>query len=157
MSGNLNQILRIFKNMMRLSLGLALVMLFILVLKFNPKMFSGDALIAEKQVGISAPDQEVFPGEIGSVDPESGLIIDNGFTIVKTQCGACHSTRLVAQNNFSREGWLELIRWMQDKQNLWDLGEQEGIILDYLEKNFAPKQIGRRKNLKIENWYVLNE
>ena len=94
---------------------------------------------------------------IGQIDEESGLIMDHGINIVKAQCGSCHSTKLVAQNGFNREGWIELIRWMQKEQNLWDLGEAEGPILDYLEKNCAPKNFGRRKQLHVTDWYVLNE
>ncbi|MEQ8325040.1 MAG: hypothetical protein RIC15_04975 [Vicingaceae bacterium] len=93
----------------------------------------------------------------GSVDDASGLIIDRHFDVVKTQCGACHSTALVAQNRFTRDGWLELIRWMQAEQKLWDLGEQETAILDYLAKNYAPKDMGRRPNLANIQWYTLDE
>lgn len=93
----------------------------------------------------------------GSIDEESGLILDNGFVEVNTHCGSCHSTELVVQNSFSREGWKDLIRWMQKEQNLWDLGEQEEIILSYLSKNYAPKNVGRRKPLDEIDWYVLKE
>lgn len=150
-----SDILKAFRRLMYFSLSLAGLTIIILLFKFNVQY------IPESQTNIVLeevePEIEEYIGEIGSIDPESGLIIDKGFNVVKTQCGACHSTKLVAQNRFSREGWLELIRWMQKSQNLWDLGEQEGLILDYLEKNFAPKNIGRRKPLENIEWYVLKE
>ena len=40
-------------------------------------------------------------------------------------------------------------------QKLWDLGENEILILDYLEKNYAPKEQGRRAPLKDIDWYEL--
>jgi len=51
-----------------------------------------------------------------------------------------------------------MIRWMQAKQGLWDLGPNEPVILDYLAANYAPEEIGRRANLDVEGieWYVLD-
>lgn len=151
------QILRVYKNLMRLSLVMAVFMTCIVLFKFEFISIPQYNEVSDLSVLEKENESEIFPGEIGSIDAESGLIIDHGFTVVKAQCGSCHSTKLVAQNNLSRQGWIELIRWMQKEQNLWDLGKQEEIILDYLEKNFAPKNNGRRKKLEIENWYVLNE
>ena len=44
---------------------------------------------------------------------------------------------------------------MQETQKLWDLGGDEVVILDYLEKNYAPKEHGRRTPLKNIEWYEL--
>ncbi|WOH38510.1 hypothetical protein RI844_04640 [Thalassotalea fonticola] len=81
------------------------------------------------------------------LDKDTGLVIDDGFDIVKANCTACHSAALVNQNRMSRETWLETIRWMQEKQGLWPLMQNEVIILDYLEKHYSPTDSGRRKNL----------
>jgi hypothetical protein len=48
-----------------------------------------------------------------------------------------------------------MIRWMQATQNLWDLGANEGIILDYLAKHYAPQNTGRRAPLTDITWYEL--
>jgi hypothetical protein len=56
----------------------------------------------------------------------------------------------------SREGWKATIVWMQETQNLWDLGANEELILNYLSKNYAPTDKGRRQNLEITEWYELN-
>ncbi|CAN0574547.1 unnamed protein product, partial [Ectocarpus sp. 12 AP-2014] len=42
-------------------------------------------------------------------------------------------------------------------QNLWDLGKNEAIIINYLVSNYPPKELGRRENLGEIEWYVLEE
>jgi hypothetical protein len=45
---------------------------------------------------------------------------------------------------------------MQQKQKLWDLGESESKILDYLAKNYPPSEkVNRRAALKNIEWYKL--
>jgi hypothetical protein len=89
-------------------------------------------------------------------DPETGLIVDPNLYMVKAQCTGCHSTKLIIANHFTRDGWKQKIRWMQTNHNLWDLGETEKQVLDYLEKNYAPVQmVSRRAPLKDIQWYDL--
>lgn len=94
---------------------------------------------------------------VDGIDAETGLIADEHYQLVKTNCTACHSAKLVTQNRATRAGWESMIRWMQDTQKLWDLGSNEPLILDYLAKNYAPKKQGRRKNLENIEWYELME
>lgn len=94
---------------------------------------------------------------LGSIDPESGLLVDEHYQLVANTCGGCHSTKLVTQNRATREGWKELIVWMQETQKLWDLGNNEPLILDYLEKNYGPTKKGRRAMLTDIEWYALEE
>ena len=84
-----------------------------------------------------------------------GLIDDTGVLLVLQHCNACHSTQLISQNQMTKAGWKSTIRWMQATQNLWDLGEDEDIVLTYLAKNYAPSAIGRRQSLVVEQWYLL--
>ena len=95
---------------------------------------------------------------VDGVHVQTGLIYADGFDIVRGTCTACHSAKLVTQNRATREGWEEMIRWMQAKQGLWDLGKNEPIILDYLAANYAPEEIGRRANIDVDaiEWYVLD-
>jgi len=86
-----------------------------------------------------------------------GLIDDTGLLLVLQHCNACHSTQLISQNRMTKAGWKSTIRWMQATQNLWDLGEDEDIVLTYLAKNYAPSAIGRRQSLIVEQWYPLEE
>lgn len=102
----------------------------------------------------TSPPVAVFDG---GLDAETGLIVDEGWVLVKTNCTGCHSATLVTQNKATREGWEGMIRWMQRTQKLWELGENEAAILDYLEKNYAPQAIGRRPNLAEVEWYELEE
>lgn len=86
--------------------------------------------------------------EQGRTDPQSGLIIDENWEVVKAHCGACHSTQLVTQNRGDRETWLSLIRWMQETQGLWSFDPAtEDQILAYLSRNYPPLSVGRRPPL----------
>jgi hypothetical protein len=95
---------------------------------------------------------------VDGIHVQTGLIYAEGFDIVRGTCTACHSAKLVTQNRATREGWEEMIRWMQASQGLWDLGANEPAILNYLAANYAPKDIGRRASLDVEaiEWYVLD-
>lgn len=91
-------------------------------------------------------------------DTETGLITDKNLYMVKAQCTSCHSSKLILQNRFTRDGWKQKIRWMQANHNLWDLGETEKQVLDYLEKYYAPEAtVARREPLKNVKWYKLEE
>ena len=62
-------------------------------------------------------------------------------------CTVCHGARLVMQNRADRGGWLSMIRWMQETQGLWPLGDAEAPILDYLAEHYGPQPAGRRAPL----------
>ena len=68
----------------------------------------------------------------------SGFPEGAGRDVVIANCTACHSGRLVQQNRATRDGWREIIRWMQATQKLWHLEPQvEDAILGYLETVFG--------------------
>jgi hypothetical protein len=106
-----------------------------------------------------SPDQadEEEDKIVNGIHLATGLKVAKGFDLVKRNCTACHSGQLIAQNRASRAGWKEMIQWMQATQGLWDLGEQETEILDYLATQYAPEPISRRANLDVEaiEWYIL--
>ncbi|UJH92817.1 monoheme cytochrome C [Antarcticibacterium sp. 1MA-6-2] len=103
---------------------------------------------------VSPVDPQIENG----IHVQSGLVDDEGLYVVIGSCTSCHSSALILQNRYSREGWHERIEWMQETQGLWDLGENEDIILDYLASNYAPEEPrGRRKPLKDIQWYELKE
>jgi len=91
-----------------------------------------------------------------NVQPTEQLVEDIDVVLVRAQCTGCHSEKLIVQNRATRDGWETMIRWMQQTQNLGDLGENEPAILDYLARNYAPVRKGRREPLAIE-WYDLPE
>ena len=85
------------------------------------------------------------------IDKDTGLIIAPGFEEVKKTCTVCHSSMLITQNKAERDGWLEMIRWMQEKQGLWELEpELENTILDYLAANYGPTAASRRPALQVQ-------
>lgn len=94
-----------------------------------------------------------------SIDKETGLVLDSNFMLVKAQCTSCHSPKLILQHRFTRDEWLSKIRWMQRNHKLWDLGESEKSVLDYLAKHYAPSQsaYSRREALRNIKWYKLEK
>ncbi|MDO6473193.1 monoheme cytochrome C [Maribacter sp. 1_MG-2023] len=94
---------------------------------------------------------------------ENGIHVSTGFIeapgMVETiqNCTNCHSAKLVMQNRMNQERWKSTIKWMQETQNLWDLGENEAVIINYLVTNYPPKKKGRREVLADIEWYQLEE
>ena len=86
------------------------------------------------------------PGAIGAdTDAATGLIRTPGWELVRVHCGGCHSHALVTQQRADRRTWLDMIRWMQATQNLWQFpAETEAQILDYLADNYPPRPNRRR-------------
>ncbi|MCH8117427.1 MAG: hypothetical protein IIA78_04825 [Proteobacteria bacterium] len=86
------------------------------------------------------------PGAIGAdTDAATGLIRTPGWELVRAHCGGCHSHVLVTQQRADRRTWLDMIRWMQATQNLWQFpAETEAQILDYLADNYPPQPNRRR-------------
>ncbi len=73
------------------------------------------------------------------LDRETNLVIDDRLALVKANCTACHSSKLILQSHLTRDGWRQKIRWMQRTQKLWDLGQSEPVVLDYLAKYYGPE------------------
>ncbi|WP_255700571.1 hypothetical protein [Dyadobacter sp. CY343] len=91
-------------------------------------------------------------------DKETGLVTDENLHLVKAQCTTCHNSKLILNNRFTHDGWKQKIRWMQANHNLWDLGETEKPVLDYLEKHYSPTIAStRRTPLKNVKWYKLEQ
>ena len=87
----------------------------------------------------------------------TGLIDAEGLMLVVNNCTNCHSAKLVTQNRMTAERWNATIKWMQETQNLWDLGRNQDVIVNYLVTNYPPKSVGRRAVFTDINWYELNE
>lgn len=87
----------------------------------------------------------------------TGLVEAEGLMEVVNNCTACHSAKIVTQNRMNAERWNATIKWMQETQNLWDLGGNQEIIVNYLVTNYPPKAKGRRMVLADIEWYELEE
>jgi len=95
--------------------------------------------------------------KVSGIDEDTGLIIADGYEVVKNNCRGCHSMSIVLQNRADYETWQSTIRWMQKKQGLWKIPEeQEKRLFTYLSKNYGPgnklhpDMPYRRKNLPAE-------
>ena len=112
----------------------------------------------EQEKRKKAAQEDNFDLVENGIHVQTGLVFADGFNVVRATCTACHSAKLVTQNRATRDGWEEMIRWMQETQGLWDLGSDEATILDYLAAYYAPEESGRRPGLDQETieWYELD-
>lgn len=151
---DLIRLLLIFKLALALVIGILLYMAFpgcFSKINFTelPSFPTGPSTKEEAQVTLT-----------NYLEESAGVLVANTHVeLVKKHCTGCHSARLIAQNRKSKDRWKENIVWMQATQGLWDLGEDEAGILEYLSTNYAPENSGRRKalNLNDKDWYYLNE
>jgi hypothetical protein len=132
--------------------------LFLLLLSFAVFWFSiffsqsGNTFYNKEELGVFRKDS-VF-----KYDENTGLIIAPNYLLVVGNCTGCHSSKLIIQYGTDRTNWLAKIRWMQQYHKLWDLGDAEKPILDYLEKYYPEKKSqGRRKPLGLIEWYKLEK
>lgn len=103
----------------------------------------------------AAPVEPATSAEAGTVataepgiDPISGLKMTGDWQIVRSACTACHSGKQITQQRGTAEQWLGMIRWMQEKQNLWQFDSQtEEKIVSYLAENYPPSESQRRAAL----------
>lgn len=106
---------------------------------------------------VSITDEDDYDKIENGIHVRTGFIDAPGLMETVNNCTNCHSSKLVIQNRMNKEGWIATIKWMQETQNLWDLGKNEAIIVDYLVANYPPKEMGRRGNLEGIEWYLLKE
>lgn len=85
----------------------------------------------------------------------TGLKDGKGLMTVVNNCTNCHSAKLVTQNRMDSKRWNETIKWMQEKQNLWELGKDQEKIVNYLVTNYPIQKVGRRGSLSNIDWYEL--
>ena len=91
--------------------------------------------------------QAVVAGE-PELDPLTGLKMTGDWEIVRASCTACHSSKLITQQRGTAQQWLTMIRWMQEKQNLWQFDPvTEEKIITYLAENYPPSDAQRRAAL----------
>lgn len=103
------------------------------------------------------PAEDDYDKIENGIHVRTGLVDAEGLMTVVNNCTNCHSAQLVIQNRMNEERWISTIRWMQETQNLWDLGKNEEIIVNYLVTNYPPKKKGRREVLTNIDWYVLED
>lgn len=87
----------------------------------------------------------------------TGLKAGEGMDAVIRHCTPCHSAKLVIQNRMDAAGWESTIHWMQETQNLWDLGDDQEVVIQYLTREYPVSTKGRRQVLKDIEWYSLEQ
>ena len=96
---------------------------------------------------VKSPDSEATKTPALAKGPGSNFDASSfpdaeGRNLVVANCTACHSDKLVRQNRATKEGWRELVRWMQKKQGLWPLDPAtEDIILEYLATHYGRPKV----------------
>ncbi len=114
-------------------------------------------LTSEKDIDKRA-DKPVSTNEIvAGIHVRTGLKDGEGLMTVVANCTACHSAQLIIQNKMNKERWNATIRWMQETQNLWELGDNQAVIVNYLVANYPVIDKGRREKLENIEWYALDE
>ncbi|WP_430968485.1 monoheme cytochrome C [Spongiimicrobium sp. 2-473A-2-J] len=146
------QVRTVYRYLILFFCGLGLLAAGFIYLLIDPSLsvFDGpsDQLVTEEP---SKLEGEIVNG----IHLSTGFVEGKGLVQVIQNCTNCHSAALVTQNRMTREGWVSTIRWMQETQNLWDLGDNEEIIVSYLASYYAPEEKGRRENLREIEWYEL--
>ncbi len=94
---------------------------------------------------------------VDGIHIRTGFVESEGLMTVVNNCTTCHSSKLVIQNRMNADRWNATIKWMQQTQNLWELGPNQKIIVDYLVKNYPPIKVGRRASLTNIKWYEYEE
>ncbi|WP_057940072.1 hypothetical protein [Algoriphagus resistens] len=154
---------RLFSGLMKSVVGIVVILFLVLglivFLLFKPDLSSFESPATKiPKTELSEDTLESSNEIVDGKDIETGLIAGKGLELVKANCTNCHSSALILQNRFTREGWHSKIVWMQQTQGLWELGESESVILDYLAENYAPQPPqGRRIPLSGIEWYELKD
>ncbi|AGA76507.1 hypothetical protein [Echinicola vietnamensis] len=137
-------------GLMTVLVGLVSILIVgLLVVQYNPHLLSS----SEKEREEIPPPLENGDAVKDGVHVATGLVAAEGYEVVVANCTNCHAANLITQNRGDKEHWEALIDWMQETQGLWDLGQNEAIIVAYLAEHYAPMQQGRRANLSDIEWY----
>ncbi len=152
---------KVYQLMCRVFIICGILACLLIYLMVDPNLATFKSSFAGDYTPVLAADGAV-PNVLDDNKIENGIHVRTGFVegeglmAVVNNCTNCHSAKLVTQNRMSREKWLATIRWMQETQNLWDLGNDEEVIVNYLAKYYAPIAKGRRQNLTNIDWYELD-
>jgi hypothetical protein len=102
-------------------------------------MFCRPVILAVLLIGLPAAAEQP------EVDAFTGFPKTGDWELVRANCIACHSPKLITQQRGTADQWLSMIRWMQAKQNLWQFEpEVERRIVAWLAESFPPSEDRRR-------------
>lgn len=149
----LRQVSRLMSAIMALFFVMAGIVIYMMV-DPNLSAFKKEETITYVDL---VPEEDDFDKIENGIHVRTGLKEGDGLMTVVNNCTNCHSALLVTQNRMSAERWRSTIKWMQETQNLWDLGKNEDVIIQYLVTNYPPQKKGRRMNLHDIEWYELED
>ncbi|WP_299336390.1 monoheme cytochrome C [uncultured Psychroserpens sp.] len=115
------------------------------------------AFKSEKNTYVVMDAEEDIDRIENGIHVRTGLKEGEGLMVVVNNCTNCHSAKLVTQNRMSEARWNATIKWMQETQNLWDLGKNQDVIVSYLVSNYPVEDVGRRASLTNIEWYELED
>ena len=149
----LQALLRITKHAQRMSYAVFMIVVVILLHVLNPGLFDIPPATPPE---IAVVIEDEFDTIENGIHVRTGLIDAEGMNLVITNCTACHSAKIIMQNRMTTERWNATIKWMQETQNLQDLGKDQEAIVNYLVTNYPPTTSnGRRKQLAGIEWHDL--
>jgi len=128
-----------------------------IIFMLDPAAFSFKGDVPNSEIVSTVTEDDDWDKIENGIHLRTGFKEGEGLMAVVNNCTNCHSAQLVMQNRMNEERWIETIRWMQETQNLWDLGLNEEIIVNYLVTNYPPSSKGRRESLSNVEWYTLKE
>jgi len=150
------RLLKLTQRLYRITLGILSLTLLLAVavayIQIDPTL---SAFEKEPEIAEAATEVDDNLVENG-IHVKTGLKDGESLMLVVQNCTACHSAKIIIQNRADKEGWKDIIQWMQETQNLWELGDNEEKIIDYLVTNYPPQKKGRRASLTNIDWYELN-
>lgn len=153
-SDEIRKIVKAVSRLTYLILSVTILLISLLIYhSVDPSLSALSNLVIEPALESNSDPNAIEDG----VHVQTGLIEADGLMAVINNCTNCHSAQLVIQNRMNKERWVSTIRWMQRTQNLWDLGDQEEIIINYLVSNYPPQKKGRRQALTEIDWYELED
>lgn len=148
-----SQVRKVYRSLMLLFVLFVIAGGGLVYYMYNPQVFDFNS--KSKTIAIVPAEEEDEDRIENGIHIRTGLIDADGLMVVVNNCTNCHSAKLVTQNRMNAERWDATIKWMQDTQNLWDLGGNHEIIVNYLVTNYPPIKKGRRMILTDIDWYEL--
>lgn len=145
------QVKQVYKLVVRLFVLFLIVGSGLVYFLLNPNVFDATSKYEIATVPIELDEDRIENG----IHVRTGLVDAEGLMLVVNNCTNCHSAKLVTQNRMTAERWNVTIEWMQETQNLWDLGGNQELIVNYLVANYPPIKKGRRMTLTDIEWYEL--
>lgn len=88
------------------------------------------------------PETPQSQGSRARFDPDDdffGLPREGAYELVDAYCSGCHSLQIVMQQRASKDRWATLLEWMETKQNMPSLEEDEAAVLAYLAEHFGAR------------------